>query len=221
MKPRAATSACAGFTTGSWPSTVISTSASVSSPRSAVTWARVTISTELSRTAWTVRWWARNASRRCTRVIDRATGSRCCAQSNALSPPPTMTTSLPAYGWNDGTKNSRPRPSQPSPAGSGRGLNLPMPAVMMTAPAVISVPSSSPIVTESPSWRSVRAVRSRKYSGCAVEACATSPSTRSRPFTVGKPATSRIAFSGYIAVIWPPSSGSESTTATRRPRNPA
>ena len=64
------------------------------------------------------------------------------AQSNAESPPPTMTTSLPAYGAKLGTKNSMPRPSQPSPAGSGRGLNLPMPAVMSSAFARTSVPSS-------------------------------------------------------------------------------
>ena len=56
-----------------------------------------------------------------------AIGSRCSAQSKALSPPPTITTSLPAYGAKLGTKNSMPAPSQPSPAGSGRGLNLPMP----------------------------------------------------------------------------------------------
>ena len=66
------------------------------------------ISTELSRTACTVRSWARNASRRCTSATERATGSRWSAQSKALSPPPTMTTSLSTYGWNDGTKNSRP-----------------------------------------------------------------------------------------------------------------
>ena len=59
------------------------------------------------------------------------------------------------------------------------------------------------------------------YVGDAVAACSTSPVTSSRPLTVGKPATSRIAFSGYIAVIWPPSSGSESTTATLMPRKPA
>ena len=42
-----------------------------------------------------------------------------------------------------------------------------------------------------------------------------------KALTTGKPATSRIAFSGYIAVIWPPSSGSKSTTPTRSPRKPA
>ena len=120
------------------------------------------MSTEEERTWSTVRWWARNASRRCTSVTVLATGSRCSAQSNALSPPPTMTTSLPAYGAKLGTKNSIPRPTQPSPAGSGRGLNLPMPAVMITAPAVIVVPSSSSTVTESSSWTSPTAVRSRK-----------------------------------------------------------
>ena len=94
------------------------------------------ISTLDACTAATVRSWARKASRRCTSVTEAATGSRCCAQSKALSPPPTMTTSLPAYGAKLGTKNSMPRPTQPSPAGSGRGLNLPMPEVMSTAPAV-------------------------------------------------------------------------------------
>jgi hypothetical protein len=86
---------------------------------------------------------------------------------------------------------------------------------------VISVPSSSPTTTLSSPWARVWAVRSRKYCGSAVAACATRPSTRSRPLIVGKPATSRIAFSGYIAVICPPSSGSESTTPTLSPRKPA
>ena len=165
----------------------MSTSSSAPLPRSALTSALVTISTAESRTASTVRWCARNASRRCTRVTVLATGSRCSAQSKALSPPPTITTSLPAYGAKLGTKNSSPLPSQPSPAGSARGLNLPMPAVISTAPAVISVPSSRPMVTESPSCFRDSAVRSRKYSGSAVAACATSPSTRSRPLMVGKP----------------------------------
>ena len=151
----------------------------------------------------------------------RAMPCRLSAQSKALSPPPTMTTSLPAYGSKLGTKNSMPRPTQPSPAGSGRGLNLPMPAVISTAPARISVPSSQVTVTPSSSCTSPLAVRSRRYSGFAVAACSTSPSTSVRPLTDGKPATSKICFSGYIAVICPPSSGSESTTATRWPRKPA
>ena len=46
-----------------------------------------------------------------------ATGSRCWAQSKALSPPPTITTSLPAYGAKLGTKNSMPAPD---PALAGR-----------------------------------------------------------------------------------------------------
>ena len=146
---------------------------------------------------------------------------RLSAQSKALSPPPTITTSLPAYGSKLGTKNSMPRPSQPSPAGSGRGLNLPIPAVIRTAPARTTVPSSRVTVTPSASSVSSSAVRSRRYSGLAVAACSTRPSTSSRPLIEGKPATSKICFSGYIAVIWPPSSGSESTTATRWPRNPA
>ena len=37
----------------------------------------------------------------------------------------------------------------------------------------------------------------------------------------GKPATSKIAFSGYIAVIWPPGSSSESSTAVDSVRTPA
>ncbi len=37
----------------------------------------------------------------------------------------------------------------------------------------------------------------------------------------GKPATSKIAFSGYIAVIWPPASSSESSTAVDSNRTPA
>ena len=96
MKPSAATRACAGTTRGSWPSTVISTSSRWVSPRSSVTWALVMISTLEAFTSATVRSWARKASRRCTRVTVDATGSRCWAQSKALSPPPTITTSLPA-----------------------------------------------------------------------------------------------------------------------------
>ena len=94
MKPSAATTAWAGRV-GTRPSTSMSTSSTVGSPRSAVTWALVTISTPRARTASTVRWWARKASRRWTSVTERATGSRWSAQSNAESPPPTMTTSLP------------------------------------------------------------------------------------------------------------------------------
>ena len=136
MKPSAATTACAGRRRGSSPSTVISTSS-----RWAVAAQRGDLGPGDDLDAGglaprsTVRSWARNASRRCTSVTDAAIGSRCSAQSKALSPPPTMTTSLPAYGAKLGTKNSMPRPTQPSPAGSGRGLNLPMPAVMSTAPA--------------------------------------------------------------------------------------
>ena len=79
------------------------------------------ISTLESRTAWTVRSWARNASRRWTSVIELATGSRWMAQSNAESPPPTMTTSLPAYGAKLGTKNSMPRPASRRPPAGGAG----------------------------------------------------------------------------------------------------
>ena len=52
-------------------------------------------------------------------------------------------------------------------------------------------------------------------------AWATRLATSSRPRMAGKPATSKIAFSGYIAVIWPPGSGSESSIAVDRPRTPA
>ena len=134
MKPRAATTACAGRVVTS-PSTVISTLSTwrVPAVAIAVTWALVMISTATPGTGVDrAPAWARNASRRCTSVTDLAIGSRWWAQSKALSPPPTMTTSLPTYGSKLGTKNSRPRPCQPSPAGSGRGLNLPMPAVMIT-----------------------------------------------------------------------------------------
>ena len=141
-------------------------------------------------------WWARNLSRRCTRVIDPAIGSRLCAQSKALSPPPTMTMSRPAYSVKDGTKKTSPRSSQPSPAGSGLAVNLPMPAVMITTLARMTVPSSSSMVTLSSSVLRPVAVRPRRYVGFALAACSTSCSTSSRPFTLGNPATSRIAFSG-------------------------
>ena len=132
-----------------------------------------------------------------------------------------MTTSFPAYGAKLGTKYSIPRPSQLVAGRQRPGLNLPMPAVISTAPQLTEVSSSSATTTPSSVWVSVAAVRPSRYVGSAVAACSTSASTRSRPLTVGKPATSRICFSGYIAVIWPPSSGSESTTATRSPRKPA
>ena len=159
MKPSAATTACAGRVVTSSPSTVMSIDSRVPLPCSAVTSARVTMSTEEARTWSTVRAWARNASRRWTSVTDFAIGSRCSAQSKALSPPPTITTSLPTYGSKLGTKNSTPRPTQSSAAGSGRGLNLPMPAVISIALARTSVPSSSPTVTPSGFEASVVAVR--------------------------------------------------------------
>jgi hypothetical protein len=52
-------------------------------------------------------------------------------------------------------------------------------------------------------------------------ACSTSFATRSLPSTTGKPATSKIFFSGYIAVTCPPASGKESTTAVLNSRKPA
>ena len=152
---------------------------------SSVTWALVMISTSDSITCCTVRSWARKASRRCTSAMDRGdAGSRCSAQSNALSPPPTMTTSLPAYGSKLGTKNSMPRPTQPSPAGSGRGLNLPMPGGDQDGPgphlgAVVEADGHAVVVVR----RASVAVRSRRYSGLAVAACSTRPSTRMRPLT--------------------------------------
>ena len=179
------------------------------------------ISTDDARTCSTVRSCARKASRRCTSATELATGSRCRAQSKALSPPPTITTSLPTYGSKLGTKNSMPRPSQPSPAGSARGLNLPMPAVMSmtfarTVAAVVEAEGDAVVVLLEGGGGAVEEVRRRRGRGLLDQ-----PGDELRPLTVGKPATSRIAFSGYIAVIWPPSSGSESTTATLMPRKPA
>ena len=76
-------------------------------------------------------------------------------------------------------------------------------------------------MTLSASWLRVWAVRSRKYSGFGGRRLLDQSVDEVAPLTIGKPATSRISFSGYIAVIWPPSSGSESTTATQSPRKPA
>ena len=46
-------------------------------------------------------------------------------------------------------------------------------------------------------------------------------STSTRPLTHVYPATSKMSFSGYIAVICPPASGRASITTTDQPRNPA
>ena len=223
MKPSAATSAWAGRVDGLAVDVDLDRLQRRRRRISWVTWALVMISTSDSVTCWTVRSWARNASRRCTSAIDPG-------DAGEVERP--VEGAVAAADDHDVLAGVRleararrtpcPRPSQPSPAGSGRGLNLPMPAVMSTAPARTSVPSSQAdgdaVVVAgpgeprcgrggTPAWRWPPARPARR------------PATR--PLTDGNPATSKICFSGYIAVIWPPSSGSESTTATRWPRKPA
>ena len=187
----------------------------------AVTCARVMISTELSRTACTVRSWARKASRRCTSATERATGSRWSAQSKALSPPPTITTSLSTYGWNDGTKNSSPATEPAVPGGERAGAELADAGGDDDGPrvdlgAVVEADRDRvPVVLEGLRG-AVEVVDGARGRGLRHQSL-----HQLLPLTVGKPATSRIAFSGYIAVTWPPSSGRLSTMATRNPRNPA
>ena len=147
--PRAATTAWAGRRTGSWPSTVISTSDTVGSPYSPVTWALVMISEPESRTVCTERSWARKASRRWTRVIelrDRLEVDRPVERRVAAADDHDV---LSGVRREAGHEELHPAPSQPSPAGRGRGLNLPMPAVIRSAFAVTSLPSSRVIVTSS------------------------------------------------------------------------
>ena len=107
-----------------------------------------------------------------------AIGSRASAQSKALSPPPTMTTSLSAYPSKEGTKNATSSPVHSAAAGSGRGVNLPMPAVMMTALATTVVPSSRPTRTGPSS-----PVESRSDGGAPEEVrrLAPSPPASTRP----------------------------------------
>ena len=156
--PRAATIACAGRVVIS-PSTSMSTDSTVPLPWMADTWALVEdVDRRIPHTACTVRSWARNASRRCTRVTERATGSRCSAQSKAESPPPTMTTSLPAYGAaGDEELQAAPEPVASPPA--GRGLNLADAGGDEHGLARISLPSRQTVPRRRPGpgwWRSAR-----------------------------------------------------------------
>jgi hypothetical protein len=66
--------------------------------------ALTTISTGSACTLATVPACARNLSRRCTSVTDFAIGWSDSAQSNAESPPPTITTFCPARSSRCGTK---------------------------------------------------------------------------------------------------------------------
>ena len=105
--------------------------------------------------------------------------------------------------------------------GSGRGVNVPMPPVITIARHSMRCPVE--VVTRE------AAVAALEPDGLVAEqvvrlngaACCSSWSTSSRPLMAGKPATSKIAFSGYIAVIWPPGSSSESSTAVDSVRTPA
>src|ERR1044072_2106259 len=138
VKPSAATPVCAGSTTGSASSfTSSSTSASVpaASPRSSMTCASVMIGTPSSRTCRTVAANARNLLPRRTSVTLRAIGCSDSAQSNAESPPPTITTSWSRSASSSGTKLTTPRPSQPSPPGPGGGGGSPPPPARTVVPA--------------------------------------------------------------------------------------
>ena len=199
----------------------MSTSVMLGSPRTSAICASVSITTDDFRASSTECGWARNCARRCTSVTEPAIGSSISAQSRAESPPPTTTTGSPAYVDGSGTKWARPRPRYSPPAGSGRGVNVPMPPVMTMArhsmrmpPEVVTAKPPSPRSSAIACWPS-------RYSGSCCAACATSWSTRSRPLMAGKPATSKIAFSGYMAVICPPGSSSESSTIVDSVRTPA
>ena len=101
-------------------------------------------------------------------------------------------------------------------------MNAPIPPVMMTALATMTVPSE-PVTVTGPSSGAVSstACSPSTYVGENGAAEATRFSTRIRPLTAVYPATSKMSFSGYIAVICPPASGSASITTTDHPRNPA
>ena len=61
----------------------------------------------------------------------------------------------------------------------------------------------------------------RRYVGSAVGGLLDEPLDQVLALDAGKPATSRMSFSGYIAVIWPPSSGQRVDDGDRSPRKPA
>ena len=95
MNPRAATSRWQASVWGCSPLTVTTTASSASTPTVSLTCALVITRTAVARNACSDPGWARNVSRRCTSVTLRATGCSISAQSTALSPPPTITTSVP------------------------------------------------------------------------------------------------------------------------------
>ncbi len=63
---------------------------------------------------------------------------------------------------------------------------------------------------------------SPKWTGCLNwKACSAIPFTRSLARTFGKPATSKMYFSGYSAVSWPPTWSRLSIRRQEAPRIPA
>ena len=100
-------------------------------------------------------------------------------------------------------------------------MKLPSPPVTTTAPQRELLAAGQAEHRRPSAYESFSARVPSRYCGPNGPAWATRLATRSRPLTAGKPATSRISFSGYMAVTWPPGSGSASITATDSPRNPA
>ncbi len=105
MKPSAATTREQSSSTSS-PLPVSRTTApsTAVSPASECTTCGVSTRTEDARSWVTEPACAVNCGRRCTSVTDFAIGSRVSAQSTALSPPPTTSTSCPAYSSGAVTK---------------------------------------------------------------------------------------------------------------------
>ena len=106
-------------------------------------------------------------------------------------------------------------PRYSPPAGNGRGVKVPIPPVMTMARHSMRMPCG-----RRHRERAVRRrARARPPGGRAGSRVRTARPARvtarpgRAPGSAGKPATSKIAFSGYIAVIWPPGSSSESSTA--------
>ena len=111
-----------------------------------------------------------------------------------------------------------------SKPGSLLGSNAPWPPATITVrerSSPRSVWSTTTRSSPSPSQEIVSAVvlRWTGTSNCSSD-CSRSISTRSLASTRGCPGTSKIHFSGYSVVSWPPSSGSESITRERRLAHP-
>ena len=157
---------------------------------------------------------ARYRSLRCTRATLAARPRNWCAQSNAESPPPMITTRRPAKALRDRTPGRRCRGRTTAarrPAAGGAARTRRCRAATTTA----RVGKRSVSVT-SVKWPSPSSSAATRWLQCTGEpncpACSDSERTRSLASILGSPPTSKMYFSGYNAVSCPPASGSASTT---------